>query len=434
MSADRYDSTIEYLYASAPLFQQVGANAYKEGLYNTKVLDEHFGHPHKKYRTIHIAGTNGKGSCAHTLAAILQCCGLKVGLYTSPHLRDFRERIRVNGKMISKERVVDFVDKEKDFFEPLHPSFFELTTALAFSYFAEEDVDIAVIEVGLGGRLDCTNIITPLLSIVTNISFDHTQFLGNTLSQIATEKAGIFKKNVPALVGETVPETRTVFEKVAQAVGAPITFAENQPEVISSAVNERGQRIYETRNFGNIAGQLSGECQQYNTNTLLAAIQLLREKYPDLPIKLEHVLKGFSEVCQLTELMGRWQVLKSHPTIICDTGHNAGGWMYLGSQLRKWAPSSLHVVFGMAGDKDLSSVLSQLPPKAHYYWCRASVRRAADEKELAHKAAEYGLVGTTYSSVEKAYQAARSTAKETDLIFVGGSTFVVADLLASLDS
>ena len=263
-----YKETINYLFNAAPLFQQVGGKAYKEGLSNTHILDEHFQHPHTQYTTIHVAGTNGKGSCAHTLAAMLQHHGLKVGLYTSPHLVDFRERIRVNGVMMPEDYVVRFVEEERAFFEPLHPSFFELTTALAFKYFAEEKVDVAVIEVGLGGRLDCTNIITPCLSVITNISFDHTQFLGDTLAKIASEKAGIIKTNVPVVIGETNEETRPVFQNKAMEVKAPITFAEDEAEILTSTLTTDGLRLYQTRNFGELRGELTGECQIKNANTI----------------------------------------------------------------------------------------------------------------------------------------------------------------------
>ena len=279
-----YAETINYLYNSTPVFQNVGKGAYKEGLENTKALDKHFGHPHKNFKTIHIAGTNGKGSCSHTLAAILQEAGYKVGLYTSPHLVDFRERIRVNGQTISQQYVIDFVENERSFFEPLHPSFFELTTVLAFKYFAEEKVDVAVIEVGLGGRLDCTNIITPLLSIITNISFDHTQFLGNTLAAIASEKAGIIKPGVPVVIGETVPETRPVFEEKAQNTGAPIIFAEDTQEIIRSTPDlTTGGRTYATRHHGTISGALGGLCQEKNANTILNAAALL----PSVGLKIQ---------------------------------------------------------------------------------------------------------------------------------------------------
>ena len=299
-----YTETIEYLYNTAPLFQHVGGAAYKEGLSNTHMLDHHFGHPHHKFRSIHVAGTNGKGSCAHTLAAMLQLHGYKVGLYTSPHLIDFRERIRINGQMIPEQYVVDFVEHERNFFEPLHPSFFELTTALAFNYFAECGVDVAVIEVGLGGRLDCTNIITPELSVITNISLDHTQFLGNTLQQIAREKAGIIKPGIPVVVGEVLPETLPIFTEEAQIQQADLHLAESDPEVYASTITKSGMRHYTTHSFGEFDGELTGECQIKNTNTLLCAAKQLNKIFG---ITLDEVCRAFSVVCDLTGLQGRWQ-------------------------------------------------------------------------------------------------------------------------------
>ena len=318
-----YQETIQYLFNSTPVFEHVGAAAYKPGLYNTRELDQHFGHPHIAYKTIHIAGTNGKGSCSHTLAAILQEAGYKVGLYTSPHLVDFRERIRVNGHPISEQRVIDFVEQERAFFEPLNPSFFELTTALALLYFKEQQVDVAVIEVGLGGRLDCTNIITPVLSLITNISFDHTQFLGNTLEQIAAEKAGIIKQHVPVVIGETAPDTRTVFKQKAAICKAPIYFAEEEPEVLSSKVCQTGGRDYITQHFGNLHGQLGGEYQERNANTVLKALPLLQEIFNITP---NNIVAGFANVTTLTGLRGRWEKLRENPVVICDTGHNVAGW------------------------------------------------------------------------------------------------------------
>lgn len=426
-----YSETIAYLYAAAPLFQQVGGAAYKEGLETTLQLDSHFNHPHQRYRTIHVAGTNGKGSCAHTLAAMLQHKGLKVGLYTSPHLIDFRERIRINGQMIPEEYVVDFVETERSFFEPLHPSFFEITTALAFKYFADEAVDVAVIEVGLGGRLDCTNIITPVLSVITNISFDHTQFLGSTLADIAAEKAGIMKCGVPVVVGETQPETRPVFEQYAKQVGAPLYFAEDEAEVVNASLGSDNLLHYVTRHWGTFAGELIGDCQRRNTNTLLCAAQLLA---PLFGLTVDDVHGAFRHVCEATSLMGRWQVLQHRPTVVCDTGHNLGGWTYISSQLAREAATHarLHVVFGMASDKDLDGVLSLLPHEAIYYWTQASVRRSTPVQQLAERAASHGLHGLCFDSVSAAYQAAWAEAGPDDLIYIGGSCFVVADLLSAL--
>lgn len=428
-----YSETVQYLYNSAPLFQQTGAAAYKPGLQVTETLDAHFGHPHRRFATIHVAGTNGKGSCAHTLAAWLMLAGYKVGLYTSPHLTDFRERIRVNGEMMPKEFVVDFVEQERAFFEPLHPSFFELTTALAFHYFAQEQVDIAVVEVGLGGRLDCTNIITPLLSVITNISLDHTQFLGDTLVAVASEKAGIIKAGVPVIIGEALPETRPVFAARAQEVGAPITFAQDAPEIIASEMLENGLRQYATRHFDTFSATLTGDCQIHNTNTLLHAMdELIRL----LPERAEHlraaIPEAFLRVSELTHLRGRWEQVGAHPTIICDAGHNAGGWAYLGEQLQRAAAHhpTLHILFGMAEDKDIDAVLQKLPQKARYYFTQASVKRAMPAERLSAMAAQHSLHGETYPTVQAAKAAALAAAGRDDMIFVGGSCFVVADYLS----
>ena len=406
-----YSEAIEYLFTSAPLFQNIGAGAYKEGLSNTEALDAHFGHPHRKYITIHVAGTNGKGSVSHTIAAILQCAGYRVGLYTSPHLVDFRERIRVNGEMISKERVVKFVEKERSFFEPLHPSFFELTTALAFKYFEEASVDIAVIETGLGGRLDCTNIISPILSVITNISFDHVQFLGDTLSAIAKEKAGIIKPNIPVVIGETRGnnDIKTVFAEKASKTLSPIYFAD-----------ELNHPHRET--------QLKGYCQEKNTQTILTALDILKEK---LRISHDAIDKGFLNVCELTGLMGRWQILSNSPLTICDTGHNVGGWEYLSCQLES-TPGKLHIVIGMVGDKDINKVVGMLPQRAKYYFTQASVARAMPVEQFAEIARNNGLNGTSFGNVQEAYNAAMKDASTNDTIFIGGSTFIVADLLENM--
>lgn len=421
-----YKETVQYLFNSTPVFEHVGASAYKEGLFNTLALDNHLGHPHHQFKTIHIAGTNGKGSCSHTLAAILQSEGLKVGLYTSPHLVDFRERIRVNGEMISEKDVIEFVERERSFFEPLHPSFFELTTAMAFKYFAEQKVDIAVIEVGLGGRLDCTNIITPILSIITNISFDHTELLGNTLAKIAGEKAGIIKPNIPVIIGETTKETKTVFLKKAEEMDAPIFFAEEEKEVLSSSPDIKGGIDYETRSYKKIHGELGGLYQEKNTNTILCALTHLKDE------NIESIKQGFSKVCELTGLTGRWQCLKKWPTVICDTGHNVGGWQYLSQQIKAQKCKNLRIVFGMVDDKDLDTVMKMLPDNAIYYWTQASSKRAFPVEKVAEKGQKYGLKGEKYSTVENAYHAALNEADKEDFIFVGGSSYIVADLLASI--
>lgn len=411
-----YQNTLTYLYNSVPMFQQVGGKAYKEGLENTLLLDEHFHHPHRSFRTIHVAGTNGKGSCSHTLAAILQSAGYRVGLYTSPHLIDFRERIRINGEPIPEEEVIRFVEEERNFFEPLHPSFFELTTALAFRYFEQEKVDVAVIEVGLGGRLDCTNIIKPDLCIITNISLDHVQFLGHTLAQIASEKAGIIKSQIPVVIGETTPETHIVFQTKANEVNAPVYWAEE---------NDR-------EDYADIEFELKGLYQQKNKRTILTALPLLKEA--GYRIDEQSVRQGFAHVCELTGLMGRWQKLQEAPTAICDTGHNVGGIQYIVEQLKQQNYRKLHMVIGMVNDKDVNGVLSMLPKDAEYYFTKASVKRALPEDELAELANMHGLHGTCYPHVPAAFQAAQEKSLPEDFIFVGGSSFIVADLLAHRDA
>ena len=415
-----YQETIEYLFNSTPVFEKIGAKAYKPGLQTTFALDDHFGHPHQKYKTIHIAGTNGKGSCSHTLAAILQSQGYKVGLYTSPHLVDFRERIRVNGECVPEQYVIDFVEENRAFFEPLHPSFFELTTAMALKYFAEQKVDYAVIEVGLGGRLDCTNIITPILSIITNISFDHTQFLGNTLAEIAGEKAGIIKPGVPVVIGEYLPETRPVFENKAKAENAPILFAQDFDVT----------RL-ESSEICDVDMELKGSYQERNKKTILTALHILRQK---LAISDEAIREGFAHVCELTGLRGRWEKLNDTPLTICDTGHNLAGWSYLAPQINAVKAETKHIVFGMVDDKDVAHVLQLLKEKLEnrvkYYWTQPSTKRAIPVEKLSELALKLGLHGSLYHSVKEAYNAALENAEKGDFVFVGGSSYVVADLLS----
>lgn len=425
-----YQETIQYLYDSVPMFQQVGGKAYKEGLENTYALDEHFGYPHRKFRSIHIGGTNGKGSCSHTIAAILQSAGYKVGLYTSPHLIDFRERIRVNGDMIPEQYVIDFVHRNRSYFESLQLSFFELTTALAFHYFAYSNVDVAIIEVGLGGRLDCTNIISPDLSVITNISYDHTQFLGNTLTDIATEKAGIIKAATPVVIGETTEATRQVFSYKAQIQKAPIIFAEDDIEILYSEMNHGF--TYQTKSFGTFQSELGGTYQIINANTILNAIkQLQRLGYT---IDQQAVCNGFGHVSQLTGLMGRWHVLAQSPLTICDTGHNTAGIKYIVKQLSALKYHQLHIVIGMVNDKDVTGVLALLPRDAHYYFTKASIPRALNEVELKELAQLHHLQGDSYPTVVEAVKAAQKNSLPEDVIFVGGSTFIVADLLSHRDT
>ena len=423
-----YDETVTYLFNCAPPFQQVGGAAYKEGLSTTIALDNHLGNPHRKFRTIHVAGTNGKGSTSHTLAAILQESGYKVGLYTSPHLIDFRERMRVNGTPASKEYVTDFVERHRAFFEPLQPSFFELTTAMAFNYFAEQNVDVAIIEVGLGGRLDCTNIITPELCIITNISPDHTQFLGNTLQEIASEKAGIIKNGIPVVIGETTTETKEVFTRKAKESNAPIIFAEEEALLTAATPMENGYR-YSSTIFGEFCGELGGDYQQKNTNTLLSAINILRGK--GFTITEESLRKGFTNVCKLTGLMGRWQKIQDNPRVICDAGHNIGGIKYITEQLARVDCRQLRIVFGMVNDKDITSVLKMMPKNATYYFTQASIKRAMPADDLKNMAERFGLMGNSHPNVKEALEAALSDSSDDDFIFVGGSCFIVADLLVA---
>lgn len=426
-----YNQAIEYLFTQAPLFQNIGAGAYKEGLSNTNALDEHFGHPHTKFKTIHVAGTNGKGSTSHTLAAILQAAGYRVGLYTSPHLIDFRERIRINGEPITQQAVVDFVTGHRDFFEPLHPSFFELATAMAFNWFATQKVDIAVIEVGLGGRLDCTNIITPILSLITNIGFDHMAFLGNTLAQIANEKAGIIKQGIPVVIGESHVETEPVFKAKALHENAPITFADKVP-AIKESVWKDGFLIHTAQDGHVYKGQLSGECQKLNANTILTAVYKLQQA--GLNINFSNIEQGFEHVCTMTGLMGRWQTVSQKPLIICDTAHNSHGFNHIIKHLQHIMSEpefgTVHIVFGMVNDKDISTVLSMLPKNAVYYFTQASVKRAMPCSELASMASAYNLNGETYKNVEQAVRAAMTATENNDMIYIGGSSFVVADYLS----
>lgn len=414
-----YSETLEYLYTSTPVFERVGASAYKEGLENTIALDNHFGNPHRLFKTIHVAGTNGKGSTSHTLAAILQSAGYRVGLYTSPHLVDFSERIRVNGEPINQQYVIDFVEENREFFEPLYPSFFELVTAMAFRYFAEKHVDIAVVEVGLGGRLDCTNIISPVLSVITNISFDHTGFLGDTLEKIAGEKAGIIKKETPVVIGEYLPETLPVFQKKAEEMNAPLILAQDRV----------GQ--YSLPEF-----QLKGACQERNLQTILtAADELVRLGI--LPDN-EAIAKGCAHVCDLTGLRGRWEVISDSPLAICDTGHNLAGWEYLAPHIVKvydekkteCAEAQLRIVFGMVDDKDINAVLELLPKDANYYFCQASTHRAIPVEKVVELASAHGLEGKSFGNVTEAYESAKADASSDDFIFIGGSSYVVADLLS----
>lgn len=424
-----YTETLNYLYSQLPMFQRQGAVAYKNNLENTEALDRYFDHPHRQFKTIHVAGTNGKGSVSHMLAAILQRAGYKVGLYTSPHLKDFRERIRVNGAFISEEAVVDFVARfqEMKAETPIEPSFFELTVSMAFDYFRTQQVDVAVVEVGLGGRLDSTNVITPELSVITNISFDHTALLGNTLALIAAEKAGIIKPNVPLVVGTVTPETRPIFEVKSSEVQAPMVVASEAYSLNLISENEFNIEFEGELKLKGAKPELQGMYQQENLLTVFAAVEQLRMRGFDLNDEAVH--QGLQQVCQLTGLMGRWQKLGELPTVICDTGHNEAGIRLVVQQIAQTSHRNLHMVFGVVNDKDVTSILKLLPTSARYYFAKASVERALDAVQLQQLAAEAGLHGDAFPTVAQAYEAARAQAQTDDLIFIGGSTFVVADIL-----
>ncbi len=429
-----YDETIAFLYSQTPQFQQIGAAAYKPGLGTVIALSEKFGNPHRRLRCIHVGGTNGKGSTAHSLASVLQAAGFKVGLFTSPHLLDFRERIRINGNMIPREEVTGFVERCRECDAlAAKPSFFELTTVMAFDWFAREKVDVAVIEVGLGGRLDSTNIITPELSVITNISLDHVAQLGDTLLQIASEKAGIIKPGVPAVIGEADGKVREVFERKAAEVGAPVRFAcdggifepGGEPRL---ADTPRGERLTaDTRTFGPVEFELTGDCQKRNLATIMCALEQLTDRFTVTPVS---VCTGLATVIESTGLAGRWMTLSQTPLTICDTGHNIGGWEWLGPRLASHQ-GKLIMVIGFVNDKDTSHILPLMPRDAEYIFTRASVPRALPAEELAIRAESAGLRGRTAPDVETALVMAREAAgAETDaMIFVGGSTFIVADAL-----
>lgn len=426
-----YNETIDYLFNKTLVFQHVGAQAYKPGLETTLRLAELFGNPQDTFQSVHVAGTNGKGSTSHLIAATLMDAGYKVGLYTSPHLSDFRERIRVDGKPVPKDFVVDFVSRFlASGYSGRQPSFFELTTIMAFAYFKEAAVDYAVIEVGLGGRLDCTNILSPILSVITNISFDHTQFLGNTLAEIATEKAGIIKPHTPVIVGEYTDETRPVFQAKADAENAPIVFAEDSSEIAGARHTDSDGLDIETRSFGTLHAALTGDCQLKNADTVLHALQALSGISARL--SADNVRNGFADVCRTTGLLGRWTTVAESPKVICDTAHNPGGFQYIARQLERAECTALRIIIGFVGDKDIDRILGMLPGHATYYFTRPSVERALPKEILMEKAGNSGLKGKWYATVEEAYRQATADASATDMIYVGGSTFIVADFLTTI--
>jgi len=428
----QYQATLNHLYQQLPMFQRVGSTAFKKDLTNIIALCEQLGQPHEKFPSIHIAGTNGKGSTTHLLGAMLQASGLKVGFYTSPHYKDFRERIKINGKLIGKRQVVNFVEKHTEVLEKIKPSFFEITVALAFDYFAQQKVDIAIIETGLGGRLDSTNIITPLLSVITNISFDHQQFLGDTLPLIAREKAGIIKSKVPVVIGETQKATKAVFEDKAKAQKAPIVFADKNISVVEREVKAHHTQYYvkgRVYNFNNLSVNLMGNYQQKNICTALQAIAVFNE-ISDFPKVTEsHIQEGLANLKERTYFLGRWQKLGAEPTIICDSGHNQAGVKLILQQLGKMYYEQLHFVIGMVNDKDIGKILKMLPKHARYYFVKANIPRGLAADILQAKAKEYGLKGRRYSSVKNGLRAAKRAAIASDMIFVGGSTFVVAEVV-----
>jgi len=429
-----YQQTLDYLYSKLPMYQRIGSAAYKADLSNTIVICNVLNNPQQHFKSIHIAGTNGKGSTSHMLAAILQCAGYKVGLYTSPHLKDFRERIKINGKMISKSYVTQFVKKYAADFEKINPSFFEMTVGLAFDYFAEKKVDIAIVEVGLGGRLDSTNIITPLLSIITNISFDHMALLGNTLEKIAIEKAGIIKPKIPVVIGETQEEIKNVFIEKTKTNNSEIQFADkvfdiknvkyfhNKKQFLSVDVEQNGKLKFQGLNC-----ELLGLYQQKNLKTVLCAVDVLNKK--DFVVNENSLREGIKNVVSQTGLLGRWQILSQKPLVIADTGHNEAGIKEVLLQIKNTPHKKLHFVLGVVNDKDVTTILNMLPKNATYYFCKANIPRALLAEELKLQAKDFHLIGESYNSVLEAVNTAKLNATEDDLVFIGGSTFTVAEVV-----
>ncbi|MBU2949544.1 bifunctional folylpolyglutamate synthase/dihydrofolate synthase [Tamlana agarivorans] len=403
-----YNDTLEWMFSQLPMYQKQGSTAFKKDLSNTVKLAKHLKSPENTFKSIHVAGTNGKGSTSHMLASILQEAGYKVGLYTSPHLKDFRERIKINGQEVSETFVVDFITRNKAFLEAESLSFFEMTVGMAFEYFSEEQVDMAVVEVGMGGRLDSTNIITPEVSVITNIGLDHTQFLGTTLEAIAFEKGGIIKENVPVVIGETQGETISVFEGLAETHHSKIVYADQEVKT-------------------DYKSDLIGSYQEKNIKTAIQSIKELRAKGFD--VSEDSLIKGLLNVVKNTGLLGRWQVLSHNPKVVCDTGHNESGLKDVMNQLSKEVFDDLHLVFGVVNDKDLSTIVDLLPKKATYYFCKPDIPRGLDSKELKGALSVFGLVGEAYASVNEAYESALNRAKPNDFIYVGGSTFVVAEII-----
>ncbi len=427
-----YKETIDFLYSQLPVYHRIGKAAYKADLCNTLALDNYFGHPHRKFKSIHVAGTNGKGSVSHMIASVLQEAGYKTGLYTSPHLKDFRERIKVNGEMIPQEEVITFVRVNRDIINTIKPSFFEMSVAMAFDFFARVGVEVAVVEVGLGGRLDSTNIITPVLSVITNIGHDHMDLLGNTLEKIAVEKAGIIKKNVPVVIGETQYDTMNIFLQKASETTSEIVFADKLYECIPEEIDlDTGTRKFRIRST--IAGEtitvettLAGDYQTKNLPVVNCSVDFLRTYFN---ISSDNLIEGIKRVVTNTGLLGRWQILGREPLIVCDTGHNKEGLEFVINQIMKIQKSKLHIIIGFVNDKDLSLVLKLFPEDAIYYFTKASIPRALDENILMTEASIYGLKGNAFPEVGKALKAAKEKAEKNDMIFIGGSTFIVAEVL-----
>ena len=403
-----YQDTLNWMFSQLPMYQRQGKTAFKKDLSNTLKLAEHLNNPENKFKSVHVAGTNGKGSTSHILASVLQEAGYKVGLYTSPHLKDFRERIKINGQEVSKHFVIGFIKRNKDFFEANKLSFFEMTVGMAFDYFAKQNIDIAVVEVGLGGRLDSTNIVIPEVSIITNIGLDHTQFLGDTLEAIAFEKGGIIKPNIPVVIGETQKETAPVFKSLAKSCDSEILFAD---QLVSE--------VYKS--------DLMGSYQSKNIKTVIQTVKQLQGK--GFKISKKNIKQGLLKVVKNTGLLGRWQILKERPKVVCDTGHNREGLIYVMQQLSNETFESLHIVFGVVNDKDLRSILDLLPKKATYYFCKPNIPRGLDAEELQQTFSSYKLKGRAYKSVNEAYNSALNNARKDDFIYVGGSTFVVAEII-----
>ena len=426
-----YAETLDWMFSQLPMYQRVGGAAYKADLNNTIALLQHLDNPHRNFKSVHVAGTNGKGSTSHLLASIFQEAGYKTGLYTSPHLRDFRERIRINGEMIPEENVVAFIDQNKTWFEQMQLSFFEMTVGMAFDYFSKEQVDIAIVEVGMGGRLDSTNLITPELSIITNIGLDHVQFLGDTLEKIAGEKAGIIKPCIPVVIGETQEETRQVFEDKAREGQSPLFFADQLFDCDKVHIESQKVQEFDVWKANELYLEaceipLLGHYQKKNLTTVMCAIDQLRRNFE---ISDDDLRDGIANVIRNTHLMGRWQILNDDPLTIADTGHNVAGILEVVKQLAEMSYHKLHFVIGMVNDKDIDHVLQLLPRNAEYYFCKADIPRGLDANILAQKAFDFGLRGKVYDSVRDAYRSAQNAALFDDVVFVGGSNFIVAEVV-----